>query len=164
MYTSMVVSVSDSNNDWNRSDEKREDRHNKDSIRLDRLSLEQGKITDIRGSITSLNFVIQGDDDDSKDDEDDPVCSSLPPSPLISIRSRSPDSSVTRRHSRGREVVGVKDVVRVKEAVGVKVRTIVGDHHLLPPLPLQGDVVEVEDKVVVSSPTSLATPGKTQKR
>ena len=61
-------------------------------------------------------------------------------------------------------MVGVKDVVRVKDAVGVKVGTIVGDRHLLPPLPLQGDVVEVEDKVVVSSPTSLATPGKIHRR
>ena len=58
MDTRMVVSVSDSNNNWNGSDEKREDRHIKDSIRLDRLSLEQGKITDTRGSITSLDFVI----------------------------------------------------------------------------------------------------------
>ena len=58
MDTRMVVSVSDYNNNWNGSDKKREDRHNKDSIRLDKLSLEQGKITDTRGSITSLDFVI----------------------------------------------------------------------------------------------------------
>ena len=40
-------------------------------------------------------------------------------------------------------------MVGVKDVVGVKVGSIVGDHHLLPPLPLQGDMVEVEDKVVV---------------
>ena len=45
----------DSNSDWNGSDE--EDSHIEDSMRLDRLSLEQGKMADTRGSITSLDFL-----------------------------------------------------------------------------------------------------------
>ena len=46
----------DSDSDWNGSEE--EDSHVEDSMRLDRLSLEQGKMADTRGSVISLHFFV----------------------------------------------------------------------------------------------------------
>lgn len=46
----------DSDSDWNGSEE--EDSHVEDSMRLDRLSLEQGKMADTRGSVISLDFFV----------------------------------------------------------------------------------------------------------
>ena len=44
--------------DWNGSDEEGEDSRVEDSVMLDRLSLEQGKMADTRGSVALLDFVI----------------------------------------------------------------------------------------------------------
>ena len=66
-----VIIGSDSNNNWNGLDEEREDSHVEDSVRLDRLSLEQGKMADTRGSTASLDFVIHSSDDGDKDEEKD---------------------------------------------------------------------------------------------
>ena len=48
--------IIDSDSDWNGSEE--EDSHVEDSMRLDRLSLEQGKMADTRGSVISLDFFV----------------------------------------------------------------------------------------------------------
>ena len=46
----------DSDSDWNGSEE--EDSYVEDSVRLDRLSLEQGKMANTRGSVISLDFFV----------------------------------------------------------------------------------------------------------
>ena len=53
MNVERVVSVildSDSDSDWNKSDEEREEGFDSESFRMDRLSMEQGKMADKLGS------------------------------------------------------------------------------------------------------------------
>ena len=49
---------SNSDSDWNGSDEEGETILADDSLLLDRLSLEQGNMADTRGSVALLHFVI----------------------------------------------------------------------------------------------------------
>ena len=53
MNVERVVSVildTDSDSDWNKSDEEREEGFDSESFRMDRLSMEQGKMADKLGS------------------------------------------------------------------------------------------------------------------
>ena len=56
MNVERVVSVildTDSDSDWNKSDEEREEGFDSESFQMDRLSMEQGKMADKRGSVVT---------------------------------------------------------------------------------------------------------------
>ena len=56
MNVERVVSVildTDSDSDWNKSDEEREEGFDSESFRMDRLSMEQGKMADKLGSVVA---------------------------------------------------------------------------------------------------------------
>ena len=56
MNVERVVSVildTDSDSDWNKSDEEREEGFDSESFRMDRLSMEQGKMADKLGSVVT---------------------------------------------------------------------------------------------------------------
>ena len=56
MNVERVVSIildSDSNSNWNKSDEEREEGFDSESFRMDRLSMEQGMMADKRGSVVT---------------------------------------------------------------------------------------------------------------
>ena len=62
MNVETVVSVifnSDSDSDWNGSEEEGEGCLEDDSLRMDRLSMELGKIADTRGVLTLMYFVVR---------------------------------------------------------------------------------------------------------
>ena len=48
-----VILDSDSDSDWNKSDEEREEGFDSESFRMDRLSMEQGKMADKLGSVVT---------------------------------------------------------------------------------------------------------------
>ena len=56
MNVEHVVSVildDDSDSNWNKSDEEREDGFDSESFQMDRLSMEQGRMVDKRGSVVT---------------------------------------------------------------------------------------------------------------
>ena len=56
MNVERVVSVildTDSDSDWNKSDEEREEGFDSESFRMDRLSMEQGKMANKLGSVVT---------------------------------------------------------------------------------------------------------------
>ena len=61
MNTETVVSIlfsNDSDSDWNGSDEEEENYVEDDSLRVDKVAMEQGKMADTRGALTLLCFVV----------------------------------------------------------------------------------------------------------
>ena len=62
MNVETVVSIifsSDSDSDWNGSEEEGEGCLEDDSLRMDRLSMELGKMADTRGVLTLLYFIVR---------------------------------------------------------------------------------------------------------
>ena len=61
MNVETVVSLlfsNDSDSDWNGSDEEEENYEEDDSLHVDRLAMEQGKMADTRGAPSLLYFVV----------------------------------------------------------------------------------------------------------
>ena len=61
MNVETVVSLlfsNDSDSDWNGSNEEEENYEEDDSLRVDRLAMEQGKMVDTRGALSLLYFVV----------------------------------------------------------------------------------------------------------
>ena len=61
MNVETVVSLlfsNDSDSDWNGSDEEEENYEEDDSLRVDRLAMEQGKMADTCGALSLFYFVV----------------------------------------------------------------------------------------------------------